>query len=365
MHESRRGPATVSRMLGPMTWPASFPMYAPAPAWQYMQPQPAVAMAAAWPMLPTAVPMPAAPAQPAAQHVFAAPNPFQMCPAQSAAVRDILQTQTKVASMVVETKQQRHAVVAAALREKGCSRACSAKKGVKERQYSEEDFLSMVRDVISGAAPSAHAAARDAGFLNARRSLSRYVTSLRENESLRRATPEETVVAQLQLVDSLTLKQKGNIDLTSRRLFSDDELDVIARTLKLYAEMGWPFDYQQIRLMMSDAARRAKRTDWTHGKAYVVSTSYVSAFVRGRPELQAYKASHIDPLRSKKATAKARLMPGPRVSHVLMPRVLDVVCPMPCLHVPYFIHPLGEILAKFLIHLMPPTSECPQAQTLC
>mmetsp|Transcript_18859 Transcript_18859/g.47144 ORF Transcript_18859/g.47144 Transcript_18859/m.47144 type:complete len:86 (+) Transcript_18859:850-1107(+) len=41
---------------------------------------------------------------------------------------------------------------------------------------------------------------------------------------------------------------------SSRRLFTNDELDYFKRALKLYSEMGWPLDYQQIRCMFSHAA---------------------------------------------------------------------------------------------------------------
>jgi hypothetical protein len=69
-------------------------------------------------------------------------------------------------------------------------------------------------------------------------------------------------------VAQLELKVKGNEDLKSRRLFSKDELDYFARALKLYGEMGWPMDYQQIILMFSDAARHAGKIDWKTGQPF-------------------------------------------------------------------------------------------------
>ena len=102
--------------------------------------------------------------------------------------------------------------------------------------------------------------------------------------------------------------RKGNPDFESRRLFSDDNLLYFARALKIYAEMGWPMDYQAIQLMFSEAARDMKLVDWRKGDAPVVSISYVRAFVKNAPELHSYKTSHIDPLRAKKATTKVRAM---------------------------------------------------------
>ena len=63
-------------------------------------------------------------------------------------------------------------------------------------------------------------------------------------------------------------------------------------------------DYQNIRLMMSQGARKMGLADWKMGASYVCSTTYVREFIKARPELAAYKSSHIDLLRSKKATTQ-------------------------------------------------------------
>ena len=53
-----------------------------------------------------------------------------------------------------------------------------------------------------------------------------------------------------------------------------------------------------------EAAAKVGRIDWKTGEPHVVSHAYVAEFVKSRPGLHAYKVSHVDPLRSKKATAK-------------------------------------------------------------
>eukprot|EP00966_Prymnesium_polylepis_P052384 1213050-Prymnesium_polylepis.1 len=93
-----------------------------------------------------------------------------------------------------------------------------------------------------------------------------------------------------------------------RTLFTDDEKEVFARALMLYGDMGWGLDYQNIRVMFAEAAAKAGRIDWKTGEPHVVSHAYVAEFVKSRPGLHAYKVSHVDPLRSKKATAKVCLL---------------------------------------------------------
>ena len=241
------------------------------------------------------------------QHIFSAPSPFQMAPVQVAAVQQLLAAE-KPQVVVKQTKQQQHAAIAAALRKPEPRKDVSAKKGVAERQYTIADLQAMLREVITGAASSVKAAASIAGFPHAYRTLARYTRAIRTNPKLQRDTDEDTLLARLDFVDQLEFKQKGNEDLVSRRLFSNDELDAFARQLKAYGDMGWALDYQLIRTQFSEAAATKGAIDWKTGEAFVVSTGYVSEFVRKRPELKAYKMSHIYPLRSKKANAQELAM---------------------------------------------------------
>ncbi|KAL1525482.1 hypothetical protein AB1Y20_020338 [Prymnesium parvum] len=183
-----------------------------------------------------------------------------------------------------------------------CARP-SAKKGHKERQYTIDDLKGMAAAVLSGTKPSARVAAISAGLPSAERSLNRYLKGLREKCG---ADTTTSVAEQLELVEAMEFKDKGNVDLCVRRLFTEDELDYFARAIKLYSEMGWPLDYQQIRCMFSHAAANMNKMAWKPGEPYVCSTSYVARFVQMRPELRAFKASHVDPLRAKKASAEVR-----------------------------------------------------------
>jgi hypothetical protein len=225
--------------------------------------------------------------------------PEKMMPAQH-----FVQAAAQVASPPVATmksKQVRHAALAKTLRkppQKG-----SAKKGQEERQYGLSEFQCMLRELLtSSAGPKTIAA--DHGFPSAASSLGRYAKDIRRNARFARATPEETLAAQLDFVDQLEFKQKGHEEIKLRKLFTEDEKDVFARALMLYGDMGWGLDYQNIRVMFAEAAAKAGRIDWKTGEPHVVSHAYVAEFVKNRPELHAYKVSHVDPLRSKKATAK-------------------------------------------------------------
>ncbi|KAL1519312.1 hypothetical protein AB1Y20_022839 [Prymnesium parvum] len=147
----------------------------------------------------------------------------------------------------------------------GASRPTGNKKGVKERQYDVDDLRKMAAQVISGEMPSARAAALAAGLPHANRSLDRYLRRVCENASLQCELPANTTAARLQHVSRLEFEDKGNPDFYDRRLFSDDELDTFARALKLYADMGWPMDMQQIRHMFSQAAAQRKLQNWCSG----------------------------------------------------------------------------------------------------
>ena len=180
----------------------------------------------------------------------------------------------------------------------------SAKAGVPERQYSEEEYRGMLDLVIQGC-KSARAAAIDAEFPSAERTLQRHAAAIRAMPQLVHSTEAATIAAQRAHVASASLAIKGNPDLVSRRIFTEDELHYFARSLKLYADMGWHMDHQAIQLMFSQSAREKKRVDWRQGDPYVVSKTYVADFLKDeRYGLRNYKAGHIDPLRSKKATTQ-------------------------------------------------------------
>lgn len=183
----------------------------------------------------------------------------------------------------------------------------SKKKGNEERVYSIEQFRSMLCSVLRGAGAQgsgAEAVAAAAGFPSARSSLKRYAKDIRNNPSLQDSSAPSTLLLQLAHVSQLQFYEKGNEDMKARRIFSDDELEFFARALKLYGDMGWPMDYTAIGDMMAEAAKKAGKIDWKTGKPFVVCAAYVAKFVEDRPELAAFKASNIDPLRAKKGTAQ-------------------------------------------------------------
>ena len=100
------------------------------------------------------------------------------------------------------------------------------------------------------------------------------------------------------------------MDLMARKIFTEGELEhLVASALRLYGDMGWPMDYQQIRGLMRDIAEEKDIIDWKTGKAPDVSLSYAREFVQSRGDLKAYKASNIDPIRSKKATEEVCATP--------------------------------------------------------
>jgi hypothetical protein len=239
-------------------WAAPWPATALSP--QLMLPQ------HAWAMPPLAMPvaMPAStlPASPPVQHVFAAPpaTPMAMTPLQMAQFGSLLAAEVSRPPTIPLHPQNARNELAAALRKE------PAKQKTPEREYTADDLRCMAREVLDGTAPSLRSAAIQAGFPQAAKTLGRYVKAIKDNKTLQRSTAEETLQAQLDYVDNLQFKMKGNVDLTSRRLFSDDELDWFASALKLYGDMGWPMDYQQIRVMFSQAAAKMKRVDWKSGQ---------------------------------------------------------------------------------------------------
>ena len=183
----------------------------------------------------------------------------------------------------------------------------SVKQVKVERQYSEEAFRGMLCAVLRGT--GAQRAAEDAGHPSAARSLKRYASAIRQAPALQCSSAAATLQAQLAHANALTLKQKGNLDLMARKIFSEGELEYLASALRLYGDMGWPMDYQHIRGLMRDIAEEKGIIDWKTGKTPDVSLSYAREFVQSRDELKAYKASNIDPIRSKKATEEVLLHP--------------------------------------------------------
>ena len=183
----------------------------------------------------------------------------------------------------------------------------SVKQGSVERQYSEEAFRGMLCAVLRGT--GAKRAAEDAGHPSAERSLKRYASAIRQAPALQCSSAAATLEAQLSHANALTLKRKGNLDLMARKIFTEGELEYLASALRLYGDMGWPMDYQQIRGLMRDIAEEKGLVDWKTGKAPDVSLSYAREFVQSRGDLKAYKASNIDPIRSKKATEEVCATP--------------------------------------------------------
>ena len=143
----------------------------------------------------------------------------------------------------------------------------------------------------------------DEGFPSEARSLRRYAADIRSDERLQRADAAATLEAQLAAAALVEYKPKASPNMQARRLFSDDDLLFFERTLIKYGELGWPMDIKAIQRLFSKHAKETGRSDWKSGDPYVVCETYVRDFVKSRPALMAFKASNIDPLRSKKATA--------------------------------------------------------------
>jgi hypothetical protein len=250
------------------------------------------------PPIPMSVGMPTV----AVQHCFQAAQPWAVSPANMVSLQStlaqeaaILEPWTALAVPPAASAGSAKSIAKAALKKP------NAKKGTFERTYTELEFREML-DLVIRKEKSARKAAFEAGFPSATRSLQRFARGIRLK--IKEASPEATVAAQRAHVAQLTLETKGNVDLVSRTLFSGDELQYFARALKLYADLGWPMDYDAIRQMFSEAAAESGRVDWKRGDAYVCGETYVRDFVKSRPELKASKAGHVDPLRAKKATSQ-------------------------------------------------------------
>ena len=218
-------------------------------------------------------------------------------------------------------------------------------RGPERHGYTLQDFRRMVVATLQGKYPSPKATAESAqfNFPTARASLERYVSEIRKDPRLFCSTPSETRARQIEYAHHLEFKIKGNEDFALKRLFSEDNLAFFARSLKMYADLGWPMDVLATQHMFSRAAKGmgVTNTPWKPGDEHVVSRSYVTKFLNHpKWELKTLKASNIDPLRSKKATSQVqgRIPNG----HVIMSVSLDHI--LTCL-ISYKI--LGEMLPIF------------------
>ena len=170
--------------------------------------------------------------------------------------------------------------------------------------YTEDEFRPMLVRALRGD-PLA-TVARDAGFPGARDTLRRYRDEINGMAELLRPTPDETLAARLAYVAGKVevLKEKGSDAAAARKIFSVHERAFFARALKLYAELGWPMHVKQIARMFTSAAKETSPPRRVNGHPWECSESYVREFLKDFPELRTYKASNIDPICSKKATAQ-------------------------------------------------------------
>ena len=179
-----------------------------------------------------------------------------------------------------------------------------SRKGQKEGCYTVVALRRMLRAILSSKKVSARKAANDEHCPKAQRNLERWVKAIRADVTLQRSSQQDTLAAQLEHVLTWEQPQKGNAQVRDRRIFSEDELDYFARVLKVYGDMGWPMDREQIRDWFAETAKEKGVIDWQTGEPFRVSAAYVGDFLRSRVELREFKAAHIDPLRAKKATPK-------------------------------------------------------------
>ena len=128
------------------------------------------------------------------------------------------------------------------------------------------------------------------------------VREIRAKQSLQHPSAETTLESQLAFAAEISFKRKGQQDLLLRRIFGCDDLDYFASAIKMYGDLGFPMEYWQIQAMMYKTVKKRGLVDWKTGELFTVSPTYVRDFVNSRPDLKAYKASNIDPLRTKKAT---------------------------------------------------------------
>ena len=282
---------TTANPAKPMPTSAAWAAHAaPVPAHLPLQPLSMVNFQAAPPSCAPAVPMGVHQGFLLQTHEWPAPQPAKAVAVARPAHKKLAVAQLGPARPAMPTAQP-----------------ASVKQVKVERQYSEEAFRGMLCAVLRGT--GAQRAAEDAGHPSAARSLKRYASAIRQAPALQCSSAAATLQAQLAHANALTLKQKGNLDLMARKIFSEGELEYLASALRLYGDMGWPMDYQQIRGLMRDIAEEKGIIDWKTGKTPDVSLSYAREFVQSRDELKAYKASNIDPIRSKKATEEVLLHP--------------------------------------------------------
>ena len=119
----------------------------------------------------------------------------------------------------------------------------------------------------------------------------------------KRDSDENTLAARLAYVDQFQLPNKGSKVFAAKKFFSEHELKYFEIGLGRLAELGWPMEYSQIQHMMNAALKEAERVNLLK-LPIDVSFEYVRKFVRDSAILSMFKASNIDPLRSRKATSE-------------------------------------------------------------
>ena len=136
-----------------------------------------------------------------------------------------------------------------------------------------------------------------------------YIISLSSTRTFAqiRDSEENTLAARLAYVDQFQLPNKGSAEFAAKTFFNEHELKYFETGLGELAELGWPMEYKQIQQMFNAALKKDGREDLLE-RPVDVSIDYVRKFVKDRPTLSMFKASNIDPLRSRKATCEVSLV---------------------------------------------------------
>lgn len=183
-----------------------------------------------------------------------------------------------------------------------------SRKVVRKRKYDVDTFRTMLKAVLRGC--SAKGVATDVGFPSAARSLKRYAQGIRKHPELKGRDAEATLAMRLCYAERIELKDMGNPYIHARKIFSAAELEYFESFLILCADMGFPYQWTDLQQMMLTHVKETNRIDWTTGKLFVVSASYVFNYMKKSPRLKTYKTSAIDVQRTKKATMEVNSVPS-------------------------------------------------------
>ena len=118
-----------------------------------------------------------------------------------------------------------------------------------------------------------------------------------------KALPEDRRAA---ATDALVWAHQGNPIIIARKAFVVDDEEIVASSVRVFCEMGMPFNDRSFGPFCAGVLRKMGKKDPKTGTFYKCSARWVMDFLSRYPDLRRYKSSPLDPARVRAAAPETR-----------------------------------------------------------